>query len=338
MKKKISAVLLCALVLISSGINAFAAEEIVLEGLEPEYYIALQDEAMNTQDDAMLLGSLSAKYESNGNPATVSEGKDTGGNSYGAYQFSSRYGMPLSFAQWCISSGEGAQTGSRLLAAYAADGSSYGDNFNAEWKAIAQEDSAAFLLLQHNFTKTRYYDVMVAKLEAQIVGFKVDDYTLALKNVIWSRTVQQGVNSDVIFKAFENLGGFQNQSEEVLIRAIYAQSSMLTDTPPIENAIAIQGSSAEKYDLAADYFDGKYMLYFSGNSSDIQVSVYRRLAINEYNDALKMYEKYSGVTLPDMQPIYSPDAVQEPTSIFAMIFDLILDFFKMIIELIESLI
>lgn len=335
MKKSVLAIFLSVILLMSSGVSAFAADEIALEGLEPEYYIALQGEATDAQDDAMLLGSLSAKYESNGNPATISEGKDTGGVSYGAYQFSSVYGVPLAFANWCVSSGKGVVTGNTLLNAYALDGNSYSDCFNTAWKSIAEEDSAAFLLLQHEFTKARFYDVMVAKLESQIPGFKVDNYTLALKNVIWSRTVQQGVNSDVIFKAFENLGGFNNQKEYELIRAIYAQSSLLVNTPPTKDSIPIERSSAEKYGIDPNIVAGKYMYYYSRNSSDIQASVYRRLAVNELDDALKMYEKYSGEKVPPAEPA-QPE--EKPTSIFSMIINIMLDLFKMFISFILSLI
>ena len=133
---------------------------------------------------------------------------------------------------------------------------------------------------------------MVSKLESKVHGFKADNYTVALKNVIWSRAVQQGVNSDVIFKAIENLGGFKYQAEDVLIKAIYAQSSLLVDTPPYADSVKIEESSAIRYGVDSKTVTGKYLYYYSRNSSDIQVSVYRRLAISELNDALKMYEKY----------------------------------------------
>lgn len=291
MKKIVPFILAFAVALPCMTVAANRAEpEFILNGMEPEYYIMLN--SVNTDSEEFLLGSLSAKYESNGKPETISEGKDTGGVSYGAYQFSSVYGVPMEFVNWCITSGEGVDTGERLLLAYKADGNTYGELFNAEWKRIAGENATAFLILQHNFTKAKFYDVMVAKLEAKVHGFKADNYTVALKNVIWSRAVQQGVNSDVIFKAIENLGGFRYQAEDVLIKAIYAQSSLLVDTPPYADSVQIQESSAIKYGVDSDTVTGRYLYYYSRNSSDIQVSVYRRLAINELNDALKMYEKY----------------------------------------------
>lgn len=310
MKKKIISLVLAGAILPCVGISASAQQDFVLNGMDSEYYIMLNSVTENADEDAFLLGSLSAKYESNGNPASISEGKDTGKVSYGAYQFSSYYGVPLEFAKWCISSGEGTQTGQRLIDAYTLDGNTYGENFNLVWKALAQEDAQAFLILQHNYTKACYYDVMVSKLEKQVDGFDIDNYTIAFKNVIWSRAVQQGVNSDVIFKAFENLGGFNNQSEDVLIKAVYEQSSKLVDEPPYTSSIAIESSSAVKYEIDPEIVTGKYLYYFSRNSSDIQVSVYRRLAVRELADALAMYEKYK----PEADEPPQPDIPEETTT------------------------
>ena len=303
MKKKIICLALCAAVIGGFAVSAGAKQDFVLNGLESEYYIMLNSDYANTGDDAFLLGSLSAKYESNGDPSSISEGKDTGKVSYGAYQFSSYYGVPMEFARWCISSGEGARTGQRLIDAFTLDNNTYGENFNAVWKAIAQEDAQSFLVLQHNYTKSKYYDVMVSKLENQVSGFDIDDYTIAFKNVIWSRAVQQGANSDVIVKAFENLGGFKNQSEDVLIKAVYEQSSKVVDEPPYASSIAMERSSAVKYGIDPELVEGKYLYYYSRNSSDIQVSVYRRLAVRELADALAMYEKYKPETESTTKPI-----------------------------------
>ncbi|MBR4049676.1 MAG: hypothetical protein IKK09_04200 [Clostridia bacterium] len=303
MKKKIICLVLSAAVVGGFAVSAKAKQDFVLNGLESEYYIMLNSDYANADDEAFLLGSLSAKYESNGDPASISEGKDTGGVSYGAYQFSSRNGVPMEFARWCISSGEGARTGQRLIDAFTLDNNTYGENFNAVWKAVAKEDAQSFLVLQHNYTKACYYDVMVSKLEEQIKGFDIDDYTIALKNVIWSRAVHHGVNSKALFNAFENIGGFNRQSEDVLIRAIYAESSKLSNTPQYDSSIAIERSSALKYGIDPETVTGKYLYHFERNSSDIQVSVYRRLAVRELADALAMYEKYKPETESTTKPV-----------------------------------
>ncbi len=302
MKRTVSILLAVLLTFGSASFGASAYRgKYMPDGMDTDYYLLV-----TADDESTQLGSLSAKYESNGNPATISAGNDTGGVSYGAYQFSSRYGVPLTFVNWCISSGEGVQTGERLKAAYELDENTYGENFNAEWKLIAQESPEAFLRLQHSFTKARFYDVVVGKLEKSVAGFDIDNYTIALKNVIWSRAVQNGVNSDVITKAFENLGGFSNQPEDVLIKAIYAQASKLVDEPPYADSIKIERSSAEKYQIDVETVEGKYLYYHSRNSSDIQVSVYRRLAIRELKEALDMFIAAGGVLTPD-EPVLPPE-------------------------------
>ena len=353
--KKILTVVSAAIIMFAClAPNASAKSfKYTLDGLEDEYYVMLSDAS-----EEMQLGSLSAKYESNGNPATISGGGDMGGVSYGAYQFSSNYGVPLTFAEWCITSKEGVSTGERLKSAYALDKNTYGENFNSEWKKIAQESPEAFLLLQHNFTKARFYDVMVSKLEAYFDGFDVDNYTIALKNVIWSRAVQNGMNSDVIIKAFENIGGFKNQPEDVLIKAIYKQASKLVDEPPTPDSVRIQKSSAEKYGIDVETVEGKYLYYHSRNTSDVQVSVYRRLAVKEVAEALEMYVAAGGVLTPEdsgdsdeqnpdapQDPSEPPSddaeldepATQEPTNSIVSFFEAIIMFFELIIDFFTSL-
>jgi len=347
--KKFLTVLAALSLLLSSfsvGANAFAGE-FVLNGLSEDYQVML-----SSDDEDMKLGSLSAKYESNGRPETISGGGDYGGVSYGAYQFSSRFDVPKTFFNWCISSDKGVTTGERLKAAYELDGNTYGENFNAEWKKIAEESSEDFLALQHGFTKARFYDVVVARLEQQFEGFDVDNYTIALKNVIWSRAVQNGANNDVIRIAFENLGGFENQPEDVLIRAIYKQASKLVDEPPTEDSIVIVKSSAEKYGIDPGIVEGKYLYYHSRNTSDIQVSVYRRLAVREVAEALDMYVAAGGVLTPDeelpdeLEPDEPgadepgdelPDNPSEEPSLFVTLLEAVIMFFEMIINFITGL-
>ena len=74
MKKKIICLALCAAVIGGFAVSAGAKQDFVLNGLESEYYIMLNSDYANTGDDAFLLGSLSAKYESNGDPSSISEG------------------------------------------------------------------------------------------------------------------------------------------------------------------------------------------------------------------------------------------------------------------------
>ncbi len=239
-------------------------------------------------EEEMLLGSLSAKYESNGNPAAISSGNgDAGGVSFGAYQFASKAGVPKTFADWCISTEKAPDIGSRLLTAFDADSNLYGESFKNEWKAIAAEDPTFFLYIQHDFVKEKYYDAIVSRIEKNVENFDMDMYGIALKNVFWSRATQHGVGGsyNVITRAFESIGGFNLQSEEILIRAIYAESGAVSDS----GTNPMTGTRAEEYGIS-----GKYMKYYSKNSSAVQLSVYRRLNFNELSDALDMLSEYGG--------------------------------------------
>ena len=241
---------------------------------------------LTSEEEEALLGSVTAKYESNGNPGAISSGNDAGGVSFGAYQFASRAGVPLTFANWCINTGKAPETGSRLIYAYDTD-NGYGEAFKAEWRALAAEDSDGFLAVQHAFVKATYYDAIVSRVEKNVAGFDIDTYGIALKNVFWSRSVQHGVGGayNVISRAFTNLGGFDFQSEEQLIRAIYNESGALSQTGTNQ----ISGTTAQSLGI-----DGLYMKYYSGNPSSVQVSVYRRLHINEMTDMLNMLRTYGG--------------------------------------------
>ncbi|WP_131017406.1 hypothetical protein [Paenibacillus thalictri] len=209
------------------------------------------------------LGILSKKYESNGKPGTVSNGNgDLGGASYGAYQFASTFNVPLSFTKWLKDKDDDYYA--RLLSAYEKDGNKYGEKFNSTWKEIANENSNVFLQLQHDYTKEQYYDKTISKLKNDI-GFDVDQHSFALKNVIWSRSVQHGATggANVIINALSGLD-IKSASEEEIIRTIYAESG-----------------SGSKNNLK----------YFGGNSAAVQASVWQRLNVDEPNEALKMLSK-----------------------------------------------
>lgn len=242
-----------------------------------------------------LLGSLSAKYESNGNPGAISNGSgDAGGPSYGAYQFPSYQDGPRTFAYWLIYDSKlDPAVGWRLIDAYETE-NAYGENFNREWRVIASEMPDYFLKLQRAYVRTKYYDPAAASLRG--LGFEIDNYSIAFKNVVWSRAVQHGVGgaTNVFKRAFESIGGFEGKSEPELIRAVYHESGITGD---YEGNKMYDSSSS----IVRDYgLDGQTMRYFGGCSSAIQAGVWLRLNVNELGDALAMYDKYK-------------DSVPEPT-------------------------
>lgn len=272
------------------------------------------------------LGDLSQYYETgnNADPGYYStvEG-DLGGTSYGIYMFASNAGTPLSFVQWLQEFKSGSiyrYMGDRLYDAYAYNvkgqyAPGYGSNFNATWRSIGDDYPEEFTQAQKDYWETHAYADLLNNLKAAVPAFDLNDYSMALRNVLWSRSVHHGAgvirganSSDghsgatgVVLRAFDKLGGFQNQSEAQLIQAIYDECSRLSAAPETDTKKRMSGDTAEKYGV-----DGESMAYFSGNSGDVQLSVYRRLHVNEPADALVMLYANSEAPLADGDYRISP--------------------------------
>ncbi|MBR4282693.1 MAG: hypothetical protein IKT35_03155, partial [Clostridia bacterium] len=189
-----------------------------------------------------------------------------------------------------ISSGFNPEIGNALKEAHLADGGnnySFGTNFDTMWKLIATEAPQEFNSAQLTYTKSQYYDPLFNKLIASTssggLGFNPNNYGIALKSALFSRAIQHGVTGafNRIRDAFANIGGFAGKTERELIAAIYAECGKVVDTPPYSNSVPMNSSSS----IAVQYgLVGKYMKYYSTNSSSVQAGVWRRLNINEPND------------------------------------------------------
>lgn len=251
------------------------------------------------------LGSLSQYYETgtNADPGRISNvDGDSGGTSYGLYMFVEK--TVTSFMDWLKKSDSAVYRGfgDRLYNAYAYNTSGqyypgFGSNFKNTWQEIGRNNRTEFAQAQTDFWRDTQYTQLVANVEGQYKGFDIDNYSNALKNVFWSRSVHHGVgatygstkNTDgmsgatgVICRAFKALGGFKNQSEAELIAAIYAECSKL-DTNGKWDEDNMETLTAKKYGIY-----GRSMAYFNINSGGVQTSVYSRLHVNEPADALVM--------------------------------------------------
>ncbi len=196
------------------------------------------------------LGVISAKYESNGNPGVISNNSgDPGGKSYGAWQFNSKDKIVIKFYEWTKDYNKDIYT--KLNSAYIADGNTNGTYFDSAWKQIASENPTAFLQLQHDYTKEKYYDA-AARCLLEDTGFDINKQSSALQNVLWSAAVHHGVKGSV--RIFEGVDLTASQSD--IITAIY--------------------NERQKVDV-----------YFPGCSQKIKNSVYNRM-IQEKADALKL--------------------------------------------------
>jgi hypothetical protein len=205
---------------------------------------------INNHNSNISLGSLSAKYESNGKPGIIGNTSgDYGGKSYGAWQFSANMGSLQNFMKWL--SRNNTDFYKQLVAAKKLDGGKFGSNFDKKWRMIARNNNTKFLKLQHGYTKHSYYDNTVAQLK-KTYRIDINTRSNALRNVLWSTAVQHGVTGAYnIFKKF-NLAA----SDESIINSIYNERL-------------------------------KVNTYFRNCSASIKQSVKNRF-INERRDALAM--------------------------------------------------
>ena len=128
------------------------------------------------------LGSLSEKYESNGDPGTVAP--DSVGTSYGSWQMNSANGIPDHFVEWL---GKKNKPFYQLLKN---SGTVDSEGFQKAWKDLAAAHPRDFKSYQRAYIKETHYDPGAKTLLAQ--GFDVSRRSKALQDVVWSNTVQHG--------------------------------------------------------------------------------------------------------------------------------------------------
>lgn len=210
----------------------------------------LNNDSQSTDNKLSGFGSTSAKYESNGNPGTISNTPgDYGGKSYGAWQFSSKTGSLDSFVNSLQKKDN--QIYLKLSEAKTKDGNRFGTNFDTAWTSIALSDKDNFLKLQQNCIKEDYYDTAAQALKLKY-GFDISKKSDALKESLYSTVVQHGVGGTLSVFANLNL----NKSDSSIINDLY--------------------NERQKVDV-----------YFRSSSSEVKQSVYNRFT-HEKKDMLNM--------------------------------------------------
>ena len=197
---------------------------------------------------------------------------DPGGKSYGMYMFASNAGVPHDFAEWCKKSDKSVyrDIGDALDSAYHRISDGYGSYFDATWQDMANTYKGTFGQVQCDYTKDKFYNKVVSLVENKVDGFDIEEYSVALKNVFWSRAVQHGPTDacSLIKRAFDSLGGFANQPEGDLISAIYAVSGRLVTAEELrsegKSGDTMSGDTASKYGTS-----GLILRYFYGSSGDV---------------------------------------------------------------------
>lgn len=248
------------------------------------------------------LGALSQYYETgaDADPGAVSTVPgDPGGTSYGLYMFSSKAGTLDAFRTWLRNyQGNAIYNGfaATLDKAYGentsgAAAAGYGPNFESAWRELGHGvNKGEFANAQTEYWGTERYSTLISRLQSKYPSLNLNDYSIALKNVLWSRSVQHGVDGayNVVTRAIDNrLGGFKMQSEAELIEAIYTECSKLAEDIPKYRDMQTQLS--DRYGVK-----NRSMAYYSAADGDVQSSVYSRLHINEPADALVM--RYQNTT------------------------------------------
>lgn len=248
------------------------------------------------------LGALSQYYETgaDADPGAVSTVPgDPGGTSFGLYMFSSKAGTLDAFRTWLRNyQGNAIYNGfaATLDKAYGentsgAAAAGYGPNFESAWRGLGHGvNKGEFANAQTEYWGTERYSTLISRLQSKYPSLNLNDYSIALKNVLWSRSVQHGVDGayNVVTRAIDNrLGGFKMQSEAELIEAIYTECSKLAEDIPKYRDMQTQLS--DRYGVK-----NRSMAYYSAADGDVQSSVYSRLHINEPADALVM--RYQNTT------------------------------------------
>lgn len=150
------------------------------------------------------LGQTSERYETSGRgPGTINNyqtSEDRGGASYGSYQLASYLPERTPSGKSRPSS-----KNSPVLSYIASsrfkpffEGLTPGTSaFDSKWREIASSQTDEFQKDQHDYVKSKYYDVMVANLAR--VGLDMSSFGPAVQDLIWSTAVQFGPSRTSIF-------------------------------------------------------------------------------------------------------------------------------------------
>ena len=227
-----------------------------------------------SSNDVTTIASLSAKYESHGNPGIVSSGSgDLGGVSYGSYQLASNTGAVDSFLAW------GKSYSNDALANYARELSKFTVNsqeFKDLWKQIGDVDPGGFQELQDAYIMDHYYESAAIYLRDKY--YDINKHSIAMKAVLFSRSVQYGPGNMVeLFTIACNRLGYPNMSyiddsafDRKMISAIY--DFLVEECDQAYN-------NGSYYHSPNDWANGSYTV--------VKVGLRNRF-VNEKEDALAM--------------------------------------------------
>ena len=167
------------------------------------------------------LGQLSARFES-GSDGIAAVGYDrVGGTSYGKYQVSSRAGSLKDFLDFLDT--EAPELSRRLRASGPGNTGSRKGAMPDTWRAIANEQPERFENLQEAFVHQSHYKPALDSI-AQRTGLNPDKLSTAMREVIWSTSVQHDpTDAARIFERAHGMSGSPSDPsyERNLINTVY---------------------------------------------------------------------------------------------------------------------
>ena len=179
-----------------------------------------------------MLGDLSKRYESSGNPAAIGYDR-VGGWSYGEYQIACNTGTMSQFIAWLAE--KYPEFAQRLQMAGGAKSASGGSmSFKSAWVELANDPD--FAVAQHEFIKSTHYEPLV--IGVRRLGLDIADRSGALQDVAWSTAVQHGVRGGI--NVFRNaLDGRDDLPDSLLIPAIYKErrGHFMNSTERVRDAV-----------------------------------------------------------------------------------------------------
>ena len=167
------------------------------------------------------VGQLCAKFKP-GSDGIAAVGYDrVGGTSYGKYQVSSRAGSLKDFLDFLDT--EAPELSSRLRASGPGNTGSRKGAMPDTWRAIANEQPERFEDLQEAYVRQSHYKPALDSI-AQRTGLNPDKISTAMREVIWSTSVQHGPSGAArIFERAHNMSGSPSDPayERNLINNVY---------------------------------------------------------------------------------------------------------------------
>ena len=155
--------------------------------------------------------------ESGNDPGKISNiSWDSGGKSYGSYQFSLNKGSLKSFVDWMGTSDlPNAKNYHDRLTKYELGSAA----FDAEWKKIASEDSAGFQKIQQQRMIEAFYNPAIEQIKKVQPTFDPSQYTVALNSLIMSAATQYGPYNSGLWKGI--FGDSSNLNNEVKLIELF---------------------------------------------------------------------------------------------------------------------